>query len=201
MKTVSDRLIEARKAAGYPSARAAAAAMGVSYYTYAQHENNTQGREVPRDAAIRYARFFQVSLEWLLTGAGHPGRGTKIAVVCYVGAGAEVHPINDYPRGQGLEKVDPPQGVTECVAAIIRGDSMHPLRDGWLIFWHRDQDGVPEECIGKLCVVQIKDGPMLVKDLRRGSRKGRYNLESWNAAPREDVRLEWAAQVIDIRPR
>lgn len=77
---------------------------------------------------------------------------------------------------------------------------MHPLRDGWLIFWVRDQPGVPEECVGQLCVVQVKDGPTLVKEVRRGSKKGLYRLESWNAPPREDVELEWASKIIDIRP-
>jgi hypothetical protein len=60
---------------------------------------------------------------------------------------------------------------------------------------------VAEECLGKLCVVQVKDGPTLLKTLKRGSRRGLFRLESWNALPREDVKILWAARVIDIRPR
>ena len=40
-----------------------------------------------------------------------------------------------------------------------------------------------------------------LKNLKRGSRKGLFRLESWNAPPREDIKLAWAARVIDIRPR
>lgn len=197
-----ERLAKARAEAGYKSARKAAEAMGANYNTYAQHENMTQGRELPRNAAIRYARFFRVSLEWLLTGRGtQKPRRAEVPIVSYVGGGAEVFAIDDSAQGGGLEMVPAPIGMEDCVGAIIRGDSMHPLRDGWLIFWQRDQAGVPEEAVGQLCVCQVKDGPTLVKDLRRGSKKGLYRLESWNAPTREDVRLDWASRVREIRPK
>lgn len=100
------------------------------------------------------------------------------------------------------EVVKPVHFAGDCVAVRIRGDSMHPLRDGWLIFYARHQDGVPDECIGELCVVKVAgDGPTLVKELRRGRQPDRYRLDSWNGAPIEDVALDWAARVIDIRPR
>lgn len=195
-----DRLAKARADAGYVSARSAAIAMGANYSTYAQHENKT--REVPRDAAVRYARFFRVSLEWLLTGRGtSKDRTAQVPIIAYVGGGAEVFPIDDHAKGQGLELVDAPAGLENCVGAIIRGESMHPMRAGWLIFWERDQSGVPEDCVGQLCVCQVKDGPTLVKDLHRGSKKGLYRLESWNAPTREDVQLDWASRILDIRPR
>lgn len=77
----------------------------------------------------------------------------------------------------------------------------YPLQEGWLIFYGPEHQGVSDDCMGKLCVVQVKDGATLLKTLKRGSRKGLFRLESWNAPPREDVRLVWAARVIDIRPR
>jgi len=199
MESPAERLKKARKAAGYETPTEAARAMDMPPPTYLGHENGTTG--LRRGAAIRYAKKFGVSIDWLLTGSGNQGRPAKIPVICYIGAGAEVHPIDDHPKGQGIELVDPPQGVTGCVAAIIRGDSMHPLKDGWLIFWSKDQDGVPDNCLGHLCVVQVKDGPTMVKEVRRGTRKGLYTLLSWNAPARENVRLEWASLVIDIRPR
>ncbi|WP_312809313.1 XRE family transcriptional regulator [Agrobacterium cavarae] len=67
---VYTRLEEARKAAGYSTAREAADAIGVSYPTYAAHENGQRGLA---RAAERYARFFNVSLDWLLTGKGDAG--------------------------------------------------------------------------------------------------------------------------------
>lgn len=195
----SHRLRQARRTAGYKGPGEAAAALGVSRFTYTQHENGTRGFK--RDSAIQYAKKFKVSVEWLLTGSGASKRQPKVPVICYIGAGSEVHPIDDHAQGRGLEEVDPPQGVTGCVAAIIRGDSMHPLKDGWLIFWTRDHEGVPEDCLGKLCVVEIVNGPTMVKEVHKGSKKGLYDLHSWNAALRKDVKLAWAAKVLDIRQR
>lgn len=199
MDSTAERLKHARTDAGFETPTDAARAIGVPPPTYLGHENGTTG--LRRAAAIRYSKFFGVSIDWLLTGAGETKRKRLVPIVSYVGAGAEVYPVDDHPKGQGLEMIEPPPGALDCVAARIRGDSMHPLRDGWLVFWLRSQQGVPEECLGALCIAQVKDGPTLLKDLRRGTRKGRYTLESWNAPAREDVQLEWASRIIDIRPK
>ena len=63
------RLKEARKAAGFRSARSAAESLGVKYSTYAGHENARRGLN---DAmAVKYATQFGVSLDWLLMGEGN----------------------------------------------------------------------------------------------------------------------------------
>jgi len=196
--TPAARLKKARENAGYTSATAAAKAMGIAAPTYLAHENGTTG--FPHNAA-RYATFFKVTTDWLMLGKGTAGARKRVPVVSYIGAGAEVFPIDDHAQGRGLELVDPPTGQAgEYVAAKIRGDSMFPMEDGWLVFWSRDQAGVPDECIGKLSVCQVKNGPMLLKYLQRGTRSGLYTLTSWNAPARPDVQLEWASRVIGIRP-
>lgn len=94
-----------------------------------------------------------------------------------------------------VAEVDSPNVVEVSAAQQIS------IYEGWLIFYGPEYQGVVEDCIGKLCVVHVKDGPTLLKTLKRGKRKGLFRLESWNAPPREDVKLDWAARVIDIRPR
>ncbi|WP_208438777.1 XRE family transcriptional regulator [Bartonella grahamii] len=61
------RLTEARIAKGFKSARAAAQYYGWPYYTYIQHEQGVRGIN---KAASRYAKAFNVSTGWLLTGEG-----------------------------------------------------------------------------------------------------------------------------------
>lgn len=134
---------------------------------------------------------------------GRPTPPSSVVVVGYVGAGQEVFPHDDHALGGGLDEVDSIEapGDAPLVAVRIRGDSMHPLRDGWALFYRRDQEGVPEECLNRLCVVKVvDDGPMLVKEVRRGYRPHHFVLASWNAPPLEDVRLDWAAPVLSIRP-
>lgn len=133
-------------------------------------------------------------------GQSLPG---KVSVVGYVGAGQEVFPHDDHALGGGLEEVDAPEGVGEApmVAVRVRGESMHPMRDGWLLFYRRENHGVSEACLNRLCIVKVADeGPTLVKELRRGYRANHFVLLSWSAPPLEDVRLDWAAPVLSIRP-
>jgi transcriptional regulator with XRE-family HTH domain len=70
MSNPNERLRQIRESR-YPTAVEAAEAIGVKVPTYIQHENGTRGSgSLPRPAAERYARFFRVSLDWLLSGKG-----------------------------------------------------------------------------------------------------------------------------------
>lgn len=60
----------------YASATEAARALGIPPATYAQHENGLRGF---KRVAERYADFFRVSLEWLLTGRGEMARSNGIS--------------------------------------------------------------------------------------------------------------------------
>jgi len=72
-----ERLVAARKAAGYETAADAALALGMPYPTYAGHENNSSGFK--HKTAVIYARRFGVSLEWLLTGRGAMNQDPDLA--------------------------------------------------------------------------------------------------------------------------
>ena len=127
----------------------------------------------------------------------------KVPVVGKVGAGASVESIDDYPLGQGLRQVRCPTGLDprQTVAVEVEGDSMLPIEEGWLLFYTRNYDGVPVECLGKLCVVQLADaGARYVKRVKLGRQPGAFNLYSTNAREMEDVPLLWAAPVLDARP-
>jgi hypothetical protein len=63
-KTPGERLAQARKKAGFTSARKAASAYGWAYPTYASHESGW--RNIPRWAADKYAEAFGVKAGWLL---------------------------------------------------------------------------------------------------------------------------------------
>lgn len=66
---MSDRLIQARKLAGYRTRKEATDALGLHYPTYSGHENGN--RDFEHEAA-RYAQLFRVDLIWLMTGRGVP---------------------------------------------------------------------------------------------------------------------------------
>jgi hypothetical protein len=65
---LNERLAEARRQAGFETARDAAAALGIPYPTYAGHENGSSGFRA--DKGEIYAKKFKVRFEWLMRGTG-----------------------------------------------------------------------------------------------------------------------------------
>lgn len=199
METLAKRLAHAMKAANMTQnslARAASSRQGVVSQQVVQHllsGRNQTSKHLPALAAA-----LGVGLEWLAAGKGQKGplAAAEGKLIGKVGAGAEVHRLDqvDVLAGIPLTLADAPN-VLE-----ISGDSQYPLREGWRVFYGKEDDGIPKECIGALCVAQVRNGPILLKTVKKGSKSGLYRLESWNADPREDVPLDWAAKVRGICP-
>lgn len=102
----------------------------------------------------------------------------EIEVVSYVGAGAEVFPIDG---DRALDAVEAPPGFVGS-AMIVRGDSGVPMfEDGDTLFVAPSHKN-PARFVGKVVVVQVKDGPRLVKRLLRGGARNRFDLQSINPA-------------------
>jgi phage repressor protein C with HTH and peptisase S24 domain len=201
MSAKNERLKEAREKAGYTSAAAAARAFGWGEAGYRHHENGT--RDYGDEEAQRYARAFKRPAEWLLWGKGKPKdiatvRARQIALVGYVSAGAETYFV---PPGQ-LGEVEAPHGSTEDTVAVeVRGDSLGPLLDRCLVFYDDVRRPVSADLVGRLCVVGLDDGRILIKKLMRSRTKGLFHLLSQTEAPILDQRVEWAAKVKALVPR
>ncbi len=201
MSTPSERLKQAREAAGFATATDGAVHAGVKYYTYVQHENGIRG--IPAERAALYARAFGVEPQWILYGRGGPTGRRPIPVVGYVGAASQFEGLDDHAHGSGLDEIEAPPGVPDgAIAVIVRGDSGYPsIRDGMvLIYWDKHED--PEALVSEECFVRLKDGRTLVKILQRGARPGLWTLDSINrlTPPIPDVEIEWAAP-IEVRLR
>jgi phage repressor protein C with HTH and peptisase S24 domain len=209
-KTRGERLRYARERF-FKSARLAAKAMGIAVSTYGAHERaeSPGGRDYGPEEAKRYGRRFKVTPEWLLTGHGRgpddppgyepPERDVyatpKVPLKGYVGAGAAAH---FYAVDQGdLDAVEPPIGANESTVAVeIRGDSLGPLFNRWLVFYDDVTHGAPPaDLIGELCVVGLEDGRVLIKQLQRGRAEGLFTLNSQTEQPIRDVPVAWAAKV------
>lgn len=124
----------------------------------------------------------------------------SVPVVGYVSGGGEIL----FKAGQGhvRETVMPPSGGgPDTVAVIVEGDSMAGvLDDGWMVYY--DGGGRPPtpDMFGKLCVVGLEAGRVLIRRLQRGRVAGSYDLYSVSGQPLMDQRVSWAARVIWIRP-
>ncbi len=124
-----------------------------------------------------------------------------IPVVGYVGAGAEVFPIDDHTKGDGFEEIEAPPGMLNGIALIVRGNSMTPkYDDGEVIYIEKTVFSV-DGLIGENCYIQLSDGRCFLKKLQYGSKPGLYTLISYNAPPIMDVPIERAYPIAFTRPK
>lgn len=133
METPAERLKATREKAGYSTAKLAAEAMGVSVATYIQHENGTRG--FPKDRALRYARFFRTTPEWLLYGRETGDRttgaqlGPQLQIQGAVAAGVwrerADYPEEEWEPFTGAAAVNAP--AAQRFGLRVEGDSMDLL--------------------------------------------------------------------------
>lgn len=194
LPTLSARLKFARERAKFDSPRGAARAFGWNENTYKSHENGMRGPRAGEFEAIlrRYARAFKVPWEWLATGK-EGDVPTSIDVVSYVGAGAEVYPLEG-----PLDEIEPPPDCPPGAFAVrIRGDSQLPIyEDGDVLICVPLAD--PREALWKRAIVDLDDGRRLLKQITPGQ-KG-FTLLSVNAPPIQDAKVTQAARILWHRP-
>lgn len=130
------------------------------------------------------------------------GRRPMVPVAGYVSAGSEMRLFGE-GQGEGEHgQVPAPEGSSSTtVAAEIRGESLGPFFNGWLVFFDDVRSPVTDDLVGKLCVVGIEDGRVLVKRLMR-SRSGAalFHLYGQFGDPILDVKVRWAALVKTVTP-
>jgi transcriptional regulator with XRE-family HTH domain len=124
----------------------------------------------------------------------------QVPLVGYVGAGAA---MTLFSEGQGpFDFVEAPDGATSATVAVeIRGQSLGELFDQWLVYYDDVHDSPGVSLTGRLCVVGLADGRVLVKKLQRGQLAGRFNLLSNTEPPIYDAEVVWAAKVKQLTPR
>ena len=122
-----------------------------------------------------------------------------VPVVGYVGAGTAMHFYSD---GQGpRDEVPAPENATPLtVAAEIRGDSLGPIFAGWRIFYDDRREAVTDDLLGRLCILWLADGRVLVKKVLRGRSGGRFDLHGQFGEPVLDAEVLWAAKVTGLMP-
>lgn len=197
------RLRQARLAAGFETAAAAAEAHGWNRNTYASNENGNAPYSWRR--ARDYAAAFGVRPDWLYdaqaSSDASEGGAPRAPLIGRVGAdpGGEVL----LAGGQAPPEFAPlpPGGTERAVALRVSGHSMRGLADDGALIYFEDQRTPPSaDMLGQVVVVELDTGEVLVKRLLRGASPGRFDLESVAGPTRRDARLRWAAHITAIVP-
>lgn len=148
----------------------------------------------------RLAEALETTPTWLMGGDEEAERPATVPVVGYVQAGAEAVL---FAAGQGpFDYVIAPEGSTKnTVAAEIRGTSLGPLFNEWLIFYDDVRSPVTEDLYGSLCIVGLPDGKIVVKQIKPSRSPGLYHLVSQTEGMMPDQEVLWAAKVTGMTPR
>lgn len=172
---------------------------------------NNQRSGISTDTLAALAPVLETTPAWLVSGvedlrsedvAASLDRplGRTVKLKGYVGAGAEAHfyALAD----EDFEEVEAPLDATDQTIAVeIKGKSWGPQMDGWLVFYDDIRSPITEDMFGKTCVVGLADDRILLKTIKR-ERDGSFTLLSnSNEPPIKDAEIEWAAKVINMRPR
>lgn len=125
-----------------------------------------------------------------------------VPIMGYLGAGAEVEPEWEQVPEEGIDQITIPFPLpADMIAFTVRGDSMLPAyKDGHVIVVYREQKRPLESFYGEDAAVRTTDGRRFIKTIMRG-RPGTVTLSSFNAAPIEDVTLEWIGEIFGAFPR
>lgn len=207
LRTRANRLRAAREDAGLGSAREAARQFNWNYNTYASNENGNASFSYA--LAKQYASAFGVSAQWLYDGVGAPEpdapspqpRPILVPVIGRVGADTEGRVLFATGQDAGDLVPLPPGGSDKAVALQVVGHSMRGVADdGGLIYFEDQRTPPTPDMFGHVVVVETLEGEVLIKRLLRGSRSGRYDLESVVGPVREDCKLRWAAHITAIIP-
>lgn len=150
-----------------------------------------RNNDVTLSTLVNLASALTVPLDVLLAAPPVP-------IVGYIGAGGTIV-FEEFETGDAAPR--PPSITGSLEALLVRGDSMQPrYRDGDIIYIQKAHDGLLEDYLGEDCAVRLATGETFIKQLIRGSEPERFTLLSLNAAPMENVEVEWATPVVFVLP-
>ncbi|MQB09557.1 helix-turn-helix domain-containing protein [Agrobacterium sp. ICMP 6402] len=123
-----------------------------------------------------------------------------VPLMGYIGAGAEIMPEMEQVPPEGLDQIHVPFPLPdEMIALEVRGDSMLPVyKDGHVIIVYAEQKKPMSSFYGEDAAVRTTDGRRFLKTIVKGSP---ITLMSFNAAPIENVGLEWVGEIFAVLPR
>ncbi len=162
-------------------------------------------RRMNADYIEAAAKVFGIRPSELIEDTPYP-----IAVAGRIGAGAQVPLVDAYEKGDGIYCVAAPaqllrHGLPKGIVAVeVEGDSMTPMyQPGDVLFYTRPtHEGIPDEDIGRPCIVEDESGMAWVKQVKRGNQPGLFHLISLNPTSEtmHNVQIKWAARVMLALP-
>lgn len=154
-------------------------------------------RRMTLEEAAQIAVLLASSTQEVLEAAGVPvTSGVQVPVIGHMRGDASVgleaegtHDMVDAPPGLPADAV-----AIQCRTARTEQD----LVDGWLYFLSEKQLN-PELAAGSFCLVAIKNNGLQMAHVKRGYRRGTYNVTDNSGRTTQNVELAWVSPVLWIK--
>jgi hypothetical protein len=190
------RLMNARRRAGFASARAFADHCGANLATYYQHENGI--RPVTDEAAALYARHLGIAPAEISFAAPMQIVKNRRIIIGSIGANLAVSLYDDpQDREETVPRLDE---TGDLNVLAVHGDDNYPfVENGDEVEFRPLAPPVDAELHGIVCVVQLAERPALLVRRVMVQHDGRYTLLAFNGAPPMiNIALEQASPVLRI---
>lgn len=145
--------------------------------------------------AAQMAVLLDVPPSEVLTNAGVqlPPAAKMVPMIGYVVENDQVALLGEANH----ELIEGP-GELQSSSVCVRCQYGHnEFMDGWILFAN-DMSGSPELAIDTLAICAIKGNGMKVARIKRGYRRGHYNLVT-NSSTMQNVELAWASPIVWIK--
>lgn len=147
------------------------------------------------------AKPLHTTAAWLLSAIGPEEVDEERTIPVWGSAGAGGAVYRFHETEAPVDRISAPADANERTSALeVSGESLGRIFDGWYAIYDEVRDPPTDDLVGQLCVLQLADGRVFIKRLKRG-RGQRWTLESNYEAPIENVVVVWAAKVLTMRPR
>jgi hypothetical protein len=120
----------------------------------------------------------------------------SVPIKGYVGASAEVA----FYDTEDPVRVPAPSSEAKNMAGLdIRGESLGAYYEGWILFYDEARKRANKAAHGKLALIGLSDGRVLVRKIEASRLKNRFHLIAANGPPMLDIPIEWTAEVMELR--
>jgi transcriptional regulator with XRE-family HTH domain len=132
--------------------------------------------------------------------SGPSGMGPElISVTHLIGAGGSLFEVQEFDEPISLERPAGLDKVARYAAAIIDGEGLSPIPDGWAVFFEAELTPA-SEAVGAICVVRFSGGGTrpVVRTILPGSNPELYSLQHLSGQLTEDVEVRTAQRVVAL---
>lgn len=155
-------------------------------------------RRITIEEAAQMAVLLNVTTNDVLEQAGVPVQTSapKVKIIGHVRGDATV--VMEAP---GVHEITtgpcdlPPDAV--AIQCRTTGTPLE-LMDGWVLFFSQKHDN-PAAAVDQMALVATKANGMRLCNVKRGYRRGTYNLLAMGAESHQNVELAWASPILWIR--